>query len=421
MPCKSFLGIRSGFELGNGLSNYSSYVSKAKFLGTTALGICERNTLAGVLEFQGTCLSNDIKPIIGMTIPVKDSRNNVYDIKVYAKDFQGWLALLKFNEIINVDEQTSIGLDVVDYYKEYIYIIADPKSMPYNQLNSLFDFYQLDTTRFLDPEKDAEYLDNLEQFIRGDLEPISITDSFYLEQEDFQTREFMWVFLKTFDERTDNQYFKNKDQYGRELVNMFGDKSFIKLFRTAIANEKSLVENCNFVYDTNTRHLPKYEMTDEEIQKHGTKNKLFTYLIKKGLKEHGLDVAEYLDRIKEEVGVFKAADVIDYFLSQYDVMRWAKNEGMLTGIGRGSAGGSLISYLLGITRMNPTDFDLLFERFLNKGRMGSFEERPEYTIETDTGETIVFQEGDLVRIKRDNRETAVFIEDLKDGDEIVSY
>jgi DNA polymerase-3 subunit alpha len=117
----------------------------------------------------------------------------------------------------------------------------------------------------------------------------------------------------------------------------------------------------------------------------------------------------------------KDGDVIDYFLSQYDVMKFGQEKGMLTGIGRGSAGGSLIAYLLDITRINPLDFDLLFERFLNSGRMGSFEDRPEYKVETDDGREIHFQEGDLIRIIRDERETVVFIEDLKENDEIVRY
>ena len=117
----------------------------------------------------------------------------------------------------------------------------------------------------------------------------------------------------------------------------------------------------------------------------------------------------------------KDGDVIDYFLSQYDVMKFGQEKGMLTGIGRGSAGGSLIAYLLDITRINPLDFDLLFERFLNSGRMGSFEDRPEYKVETDDGREVHFQEGDLIRIIRDERETVVFIEDLKENDEIVRY
>jgi DNA polymerase-3 subunit alpha len=140
-----------------------------------------------------------------------------------------------------------------------------------------------------------------------------------------------------------------------------------------------------------------------------------------GLKNKGLKIEDYIERLKEEIDVLKSADVIDYFLSQYDVMRWGQEREMLTGVGRGSAGGSLIAYLLDITRINPMDFDLLFERFLNRGRMGFFEDRPEYKVKTDEGKIITFQEGDLVRIIRDSRETVVSIEDLKENDEIVRY
>tara|TARA_R110002073_G_scaffold148366_1_gene301489 strand:+ start:3706 stop:5247 length:1542 start_codon:yes stop_codon:yes gene_type:complete len=422
LPTKSFLGIRSGFELGNGLGKYSNYVKKAKFLGTQALGICEKNTLAGALSFQKECISNGIKSIIGMTITVQ-GKNCIYDAKVYAKNFQGWLALLKFNTVINVDDQGAIGIDLIEYYKKDIYFVADPKTMPYNESNELFDFYQLETVKFLEQEKDEEFLNNIELFLNSDLKPISITDSFYLEQEDFQTREFVWTFLKKFDDKTDNQYFKNKDQYAKELIQMFdkSDTSWIALFKEAIKNEKELVEGCNFKYDTDTRHLPKYIMNEKEEKDFDTNEKLFLHLIKLGLKSKGLKIEDYIDRLKEEIKVLKQGDVIDYFLSQYDVMKFANEKGMLTGIGRGSAGGSLIAYLLDITRINPLDFDLLFERFLNSGRMGSFEDRPEYKVETDDGKEVTFQEGDLIRIVREERETVVFIEDLKENDEIVKY
>jgi DNA polymerase-3 subunit alpha len=422
LPTNSFLGIRSGYELGNGVGNYSTYISKAKFLGATSLGICEKNTLAGVLDFQTSCIKNGIKSIVGMTISIQ-GKDSIFDAKVYAKNFQGWLALLRFNTELNVDEQKAIGMDLIDFYKKDIYFVADPKSMPYKEANELFDFYQLDSVNFLDEEKDVEFIDNLELFLKSNMNPISITDSFYLEQEDYETREFMWTFLKKFDDRTDNQYFKCKDEYAKELIQMFdaSDSSWIALFKESIKNEKELVDGCNFIYDTDTRHLPKYEMTKEESSKFENNEKLFLHLIKLGLKSKGLNINDYIGRLKEEIDVLKSADVIDYFLSQYDVMKWAQDRNMLTGVGRGSAGGSLIAYLLGITQINPLDFDLLFERFLNKGRMGKFEDRPMYEVETNEGKTISFQEGDLVRIIRDGRETAIFIEDLKENDEIVRY
>ena len=92
---------------------------------------------------------------------------------------------------------------------------------------------------------------------------------------------------------------------------------------------------------------------------------------------------------------------------------------MLTGIGRGSAGGSLVSYLLGIIQINPMEFDLLFERFLNIGRMGEFRECDAFEIETDQG-IIKLNEGSLIKIVRNEKETVIFVEQLLEGDEIIN-
>ena len=168
LPTNSFLGVRSGYELMNGLSLYKSWISKAKFLGVEALGICERNTLGGVLAFQFECKNANIKPIIGMSVPVIGLKT--YDVKLYAKNFQGWLNLLKFNTIINVDLELGIPLQVLEDNSEGLFIIADPKSMDYNSVNELdFDFYQLDTVNFLNGDRDEKYIDNLELFITSDL------------------------------------------------------------------------------------------------------------------------------------------------------------------------------------------------------------------------------------------------------------
>jgi DNA polymerase-3 subunit alpha len=422
LPTKSFLGIRSGYELMNGMGLYKSWISKAKFLGAEALGICEKNTLGGVLNFQNECKNANIKSIIGMTISVEGSKT--YDVKLYAKNFQGWLNLLKFNTIINVDLNFSVPISTLENNKEGLFIVADPKSMDYHNVNELdVDFYQLDTVNFLNADRDEKYINNLELFITSDIEPISITDAFYLESQDFQTRESLWTINKAFDDKTDNQYFKSKSQYAGELLTMFDsqDKSWIELYKRAISNEVVLVENCNFSYDTDTRHLPRYIMTEEESENFDTNELLFMNIVKKGFKDREVkDAEKYVARLKKEIAVLKMGDVIDYFLSLHDIIRYAKSKKMLTGIGRGSAGGSLVAYLMGIIQVDPLRFDLLFERFLNSGRMGKFEERPSYIIEAD-GETLEFEEGSLVRIKRDSKETVVFVHEVVEGDEIIRY
>lgn len=422
LPTKAFLGIRSGYELRNGMGLYQHWIEKAKFLGCESLGICEKGTLAGALLFQGACIKNDIKPIIGMTVPVQGK--DLFDIKIYARNFKGWTKLLKFSSILNVDEEHAVSKEFLEKNVEGCYVVVDPKSMNFEDMPKRVDYYQLETVNFLNREKDTWFLNNFGKFLESDLEPISITDGFYLEQKDYLTREYLWAIAKSFDDKTDNQYFKSKDQYAKELIQMSikGDVGWIQAFHRAVDNEKVLVEGCNFKYDTDTRHLPKYVMTDDEASQFDTNEELFLHLVKVGFKKRGITEKKYIDRVKEEIRVLKKGDVIDYFLVLHDIIGYAKREKMLTGIGRGSAGGSLVSYLLGLIQIDPMEFDLLFERFLNVGRMGSLEDRPLFRITVEGGEVIELIEGTLVRIVNlAGEEEAVFVHDLQEGDEILKY
>jgi len=425
LPTDSFLGVRSGYELMNGIGLYKDWIKKAKFLGVSSLGICERNTLAGVLSFQSECKKANIKPIIGMTIPING--DSLYDAKLYVKNFQGWLNLLKLNSILNVEQKSSIDESIVKESLEGLFFIVDPKSMSFEDavsIESFVDFYQLDTVNFLNQDKDEKYIDNLEKFLTSKMAPISITDAFYLESEDYRTREQLWTMNKSFDYRTDNQFFKSKSQYAKELILMFESdcKTWINIFKTAVLNESNLVKECSFEYDTDTRHLPKYIMSEEESKNFNTNEELFLHILKKGFKDRGIDDGpKYIERVKKEVAVLKLGDVIDYFLSLHDIIKFAKSKKMLTGIGRGSAGGSLVAYLMDITQVDPMEFDLLFERFLNEGRMGKFEDRPSFKVTQEDGSVIEFAEGSLVRIKRDSIETVVFVNELQEGDSILEY
>ena len=423
LPTNSFLGIRSSYELMNGLGLYKDWVKKAKFLGIESLGICEKATLSGVLVFQNECQQNNIKSIIGMTVPIKGIEE--YDIKLYVKNFQGWLNLLKFNTKLNVEGQSYIEESFLIDNKDDLFLIADPKSMNFSESNMLkyIDFYQLDTANFINEEKDSWYVDNLEKFITSNLRPISIYDAFYLEQEDYRTREVVWAVAKAFDDKTNNQFFKSKSQYATELINMFeeGNKSWIKIYKEALSNEQQLIKQCNFEYDTNTRHLPKYIMTEEESSEYNSNEELFLGLIKKGFKEKGIKEQVYIDRLKTEIEVLRMGDVIDYFLALHDIIRQSKKEGFLTGIGRGSAGGSLIAYLLGIIQIDPLEFDLLFERFLNSGRMGEYKDKPMFTLTLENDSKIQLAEGALVKVLRDDKEKVIFIHEIQEGDDLIKY
>ena len=426
IPTNSFLGIRSGYELMNGMGLYKDYVTKAKFLGVTALGICERKALSGVLLFQNECTSKGIKPITGLTIPVQGVET--YDLKLYVKNFQGWLNLLKFNERLNVLGEHSIKEEDLLAGSENLFVIMDPKSASFDLISEKMleriDFYQLDLPNYLNEEKDKMFINNIEKYLMSSLSPINIQDSFYLEKSEWKTREILWAIGKAFDYKTNNSHFKTRDEFAKELIQMFPgeDKSWVKIFQTAETNTEMLVDACNYVYDTDTRHLPKYKMTDEEKEKYTDNDELFLALIKKGFKDRGItDTKKYLERLRVEIEVLKAGDVIDYFLSLYDIVQYAKGEGLLTGLGRGSAGGSLVAYLLDIIQIDPMEFDLLFERFLNLGRMGKWEDRPFFTFEMDNGESVELAEGALVRVSREEKEIVIYCHEVIEGDEIIRY
>lgn len=425
LPTKSFLGIHSGYELMNGVGVYKSWIKKAKFLGVKTLGICERASLSGVITFQLECQKNDIKPIIGMELSILNSKGKVSIVKVYCTNFQGWSNLLKFNTILNIDNKKHIEEEFLEKNNDGLFIIVDPKNTSFEDYPKVSNYFQLDTVRFINEEKDFWYINNLEKFILSkEIESISICDAYYLEKEDFETREALWDISKEYDDRTDNQFFKNRDKYASELISMFeeGNNSWIKLFKEATLNEKIVSQSCNFSYDVNTRHLPKYKMTPEEKEKFSTSEELFLYLVKKGFREKKIkEPQKYLDRLKIEIEVLRKGDVIDYFLSLHDIIQFAKRENILTGIGRGSAGGSLIAFLLGIIKVDPLDFDLLFERFLNSGRVGLWENRPLYSLQLEDNSIIELAEGTLVRVIRGNKEMVVQIHEVQENDDILKY
>lgn len=99
--------------------------------------------------------------------------------------------------------------------------------------------------------------------------------------------------------------------------------------------------------------------------------KYFEYRCRKGLERRGLSGRkEYEERLTYEIGVIKAAGFVDYFLVVQDIVNWALSMGIPVGPGRGSGAGSLVSYVLGITHLDPIKYGLIFERFLNPGRSG---------------------------------------------------
>lgn len=418
----SFLGIHSGNELLNGVGLYGDWINKASFLNIKYLGICEKNSVSGSMDFQKKCLKKGIKPIVGMSITIQGDIDE-YSVKCYAKDFQGWQNLLKFSYILNVDGELTIKESFLKENLNGLFVIIDPKNSSFKEYDFIH-YFQLDTVIFDEEAKDIEFSESLEMFLNSNMKPILLNDAYCIEESDWIARESLWGIAKSFDYKSKNQYFKNSDEILLELKGMFDDDNYHKvLFEEAKDNLDYVADNCNFQIDTTSRHLPKYVMTSEEKKLFKTNEELFMHLIEKGFKDRGIDKenkAEYIKRIITEIDVLKKGDVIDYFLMTRDIIQDAKSKDILVGVGRGSAGGCLVSYLLDIIQLDPIKFELIFERFLNKGRMGELKECDAYEIHTDS-EVIKLNEKSILHIDRNGTTMNVFAEDLKNDDKIIRY
>lgn len=334
---ESFLGVHGGYELLNGSGLYGRWCKKAKFLGVKYLGICEKNTLAGVAKFQFECENNGIQPIIGATYSIKYN-DSKFDLRFYVENLEGWYNILTLNKLVNVDNLGFIPVEGLKSFKNGLKCVLDPKTTPY-EWAKLIDtkYYSLDTVIFDDPRKDKEYLINLKKYVDSDLLPVNICDAYYLEPEDYFIKNDLNTIASNYDFKSRNQFFKSNSEYIDELsVLVKDDSKFEKLLISAVSNQNVIAKSCQFTLEKGQRHLPIYEMTPEEKSLYNNNEDLFWGLIEQGLQRLRIkDVEKYLDKVQYEYNVIEKGNVVDYFLMLHDIISWCNKNGVLVGIGRG--------------------------------------------------------------------------------------
>lgn len=383
LPC--FLGVHGPFEMLNSCGSYKDWVDKAKFLGIQKLGVCEKGSLAGAFKFQSACKKEGIEPIFGMEIPIKDEKKDLlFSVKAFVKNEQGWLNLLKINKFLNVDGNGFTSIENFIENRSGLFCILDPKTIRFEDIpvgwRTMFAhqfYYQLDTVVYEKEDRDRWYLENLKKFFDSKIKPVAMCDAYYVEKEGYIVRNRLNKIAGVMNHESKNQYFKNGEEYFFELQSLFNENDFERFldsFMDAVENLVDICAECNYTFETNQRHLPRYIMTEEERKLYSSNKEMFEELVFKGLEEHidlldkyGEDVIG--ERIDREIDVIEYGEVEDYFLVLRDIVNWCRDNNILLGAGRGSAAGSLVTYLLGITKVDPMRYGLLFERFLNKGRI----------------------------------------------------
>ena len=252
-------------------------------------------------------------------------------------------------------------------------------------------------------------------------------DAYYIEKEWYPVKKKLNSIGKIITHESKNQYFKNYQEYFEELSYLFGnDEKFFSTWERAVSNLKEVSFECNFVIETQIRHMPVYHMTDEEALQYETNIDMFEDLIFKGIEDHPELLEKYSDeviqeRLEREMKVIEEGDVVDYFLMLRDIVNWCKKENILLGAGRGSACGSLISYLLELNYINPLEYDLLFERFLTTGRLIRHDKVEEVVINENSSSPICIKSTDFVRILRNKEKMIVKAGELQEDDELMDY
>jgi DNA polymerase-3 subunit alpha len=407
------LGVHSEYELMNGSGVAKRWVEKAKFLGHTGLGCADKNTLAGAIAFQDACTKAEIKPVFGETISVRYRNGVIHELKLYVLNKQGWQNLLRINKAINVDNhedqciderellRRGKGLVVVFPVDSILSYSGDLASMKIvKRYSKFFDkaFYQIDVTEYKSDKDDKKLLEHVKKFVRmldGFIEPILISDSYYVDREEAAVKDYLNKAARVSWPESDEFHFKSLIEIYEKLVPNFKDEEdWLDLFLRSAENSMWLQEQADFLIDVGHHKLPKFELLsrseclgDEEVYQKtlpkvwadygleiGDNEGLFYHLLAEGVKkklEHlkEKELEAYYERLEIEMDVIVPAGFVDYFLILWDIIAWAKESGIYVGNARGSVAGSLVAFLLDITTVDPIKFDLLFERFLNKTRV----------------------------------------------------
>ena len=330
--------IKTDNSLQTSLIKISDLIKYAVDNNTNSLTITDNN-MYGVMDFYKMCITNNIKPIIGLEVVYNDQK-----IVLYAINYNGYKNLIK---LCTLSSERKIEITDLQKYSNDLVCITPFESLSiYNEIK---DFYKYIYIGY----KDKDELSNI-----NDKNILYMNETLYLEKQDSEYIKYIdavreGVTVDLISSNHGNNYLLKEEEFNNK-------------YKESIENNHFITELCNIEIPFNEKLMPKY-INKENIDS-------YTYLKKQcieGLKKHfGNTVRQvYKDRLKYELDIINKMGFCDYFLIVSDYVKYAKENNIIVGTGRGSAVGSLVSYCLMITDVDPIKYNLLFERFLNPERI----------------------------------------------------
>ena len=371
------LQVFSSYSLLKSTIRLNEYVETGKLLGYKQLALTDDGVLHGAVEFYERCIQNGIQPILGCTFEVawKSDASRKEMIIVYAKGAMGYESLLKLSTLYQQGlTWTSEMTEWIAAHSEDVKIVLPPMDSEWVASHSKGRLAAV-----LGAVKE-EYAGveiavgiTREMVERGEFDtmragieaagviPVAFSVSRYLNTTDY----FPWKVLQAI-RLGETLSFTQEDATGSESLPEA--TSMTKVFQTAVdgvllTNLEQFTKDLVVEIPLRDTMLPQFPVPD------GKTSAQFLYeLCEAAMLEMGVTTPVYVNRLKEELAVIHEMGFDDYFLIVWDIMRHAREKGIQTGAGRGSAAGSLVAYLLHITGVDPIRYNLLFERFLNRER-----------------------------------------------------
>ncbi|HPZ75014.1 MAG TPA: DNA polymerase III subunit alpha [Candidatus Pacearchaeota archaeon] len=387
------LHVHTHYSLLDGLPKIDDLLNYVKKLGMDSVAITDHGAMYGVIEFYQKAKKAGIKPIIGEEFYIakeemEQKRPNIdnekYHLILLAKNFTGYQNLVKlttkawlegFYYKPRIDEKTLkehseglICLSACLQGKIPRLVLAgkleeaEKLALKYQEIFGKDNFYlELQHHPHIPEQQKANNaLILLSKKLNIPL--VATNDVHYLKKDDAEAQDILMLVNTGADPNDPERLTMSSDDFSLK-----SPEEMMKDFEStpdSITNTQKIVDSCNLEIDLYKTNLPYFKVPNGK-----TPDEYLKELCLEGLKKRNLaNIKKAKERLEYELSVIKQTGFASYFLIVADFVNWAKNNGIVVGPGRGSASGSLVSYLLNITDIDPLKYNLLFERFLNPER-----------------------------------------------------
>ena len=388
------LHVHTEYSLLDGSNKINEYVARVKELGMNSAAITDHGVMFGCIDFYRAAKAAGIKPILGCEVYVApgsrfdreigQAEDRYYHLVLLAENNHGYENLMKIVSKAFVDGfyyKPRVDMDLLQEYHEGIialsaclagevaknitrgmYEEAKSAALRYEKIFGKGNFF-LELQDHGIPQQQRVNQQLLRMSQETGIALVATNDVHYTYDTDAEAHDILLcVQTRKLLSDENRMRYEGGQYYVKSPEEMAGLFPYIP---EALENTQKIADRCEVEIEFGVTKLPKFDVPAPY-----TSWEYLNKLCYDGLKErYSGDLTELEKRLEYELGVIKTMGYVDYFLIVWDFIRFARDHDIMVGPGRGSAAGSLVSYTLGITKLDPIKYNLLFERFLNPERV----------------------------------------------------